>query len=154
MCTWMWKLWQHLSNKDDEERVLRHKGDLPTTWTDTFFIVMHLGETDYTTGVSTTRSRNWIGEKDLSNRQVGVNSVVRVANRLDSVTCDKSENMCIKEWIPNTLPRIPLPLQLGSAFSTRISNIPCSIPQTVLSTTREREINAVEKGTDYPWSLV
>ena len=43
-----------------DERMLRHKGDLPTTQTDTNFIVMHLGETDYATGMSTTRSRNWI----------------------------------------------------------------------------------------------
>ena len=153
MCTWMWKLWQHLSNKDDEERVLRHKGDLPTTWTDTFFIVMHLGETDYTTGVSTARSRNWIGEKDLSNRQVGVNSVVRVANPLDSVTCDKSENMCIKEWIPNTshgsrcLCSLDPPLALEfQTFHAQFLKL-CFRQQ-------EREINAVEKGTDFPWSLV
>ena len=55
---WMQRLCQHQSNKDDEERLFRHKGDLPTTWTDTNFIVMYLGEDDYTTGVSTTRSRN------------------------------------------------------------------------------------------------
>ena len=46
--------------QDDEERLLRHKGDLPTTQTDTNFIELYLGEDDYTTSVSTTRSRNWI----------------------------------------------------------------------------------------------
>ena len=29
------RLWLYLSNENDEERMLRHKGDLPTTETDT-----------------------------------------------------------------------------------------------------------------------
>ena len=37
--TWITKLWLYLSNENDEERMLRHKGDLPTTQTDTNFIV-------------------------------------------------------------------------------------------------------------------
>ena len=58
--TWIMELWLYLSNENDEERMLRHKGDLPTTQTDTNFIVMHMEETDYTAGTSITRSRSWI----------------------------------------------------------------------------------------------
>ena len=35
------RLWLYLSNENDEERMLRHKGDLPTTETDTNFIAVH-----------------------------------------------------------------------------------------------------------------
>ena len=35
------RLWLYLSNENDEERMLRHKGDLPTTETDTNFIAEH-----------------------------------------------------------------------------------------------------------------
>ena len=36
------RLWQHLSNENEKERMLTHKGDPPTT----NFIEMYLGETD------------------------------------------------------------------------------------------------------------
>ena len=41
MCTWMQRLCQHLRNKNDEEQPIRHKEDLPTTETDTYFIAVH-----------------------------------------------------------------------------------------------------------------
>ena len=41
-CTDDLRLWLYLSNENDEERMLTHKGDSPTT----YFIEIHLGETD------------------------------------------------------------------------------------------------------------